>query len=199
MFERVIRVVDLRSQGDTHCHNQMDEVTDRVGIAPLTENTTRLYATWVGIGGEGIFMKEPTSPYLLVERSPAWQKLKPKLTIKVLVTGVSAKRIRCGDWGEAVMLALAYEHPRSGELVHIRRAVRIARNRPFARRIGRQAELVCWGVTPSAMLRRPDAATLGTGPALQIAGARPARRPPRPAERAALLAGAAGRASPIFP
>jgi ATP-dependent DNA ligase len=36
-------------------------------------------------------------------RSPAWLKLKPKLTLEVVVTGGSAERVRGGDWSEAVM------------------------------------------------------------------------------------------------
>ncbi len=53
------------------------------------------------------------------------------------------------------MLALAYEHPRSTQTVQIRQAVRIARAQPFALGIGGHAELVCWGVMPSGMLRHP--------------------------------------------
>jgi len=48
MFERIIHVVDLRSQGATHDHDRMDEVADRVGIVPVTENATHLYETSVG-------------------------------------------------------------------------------------------------------------------------------------------------------
>ena len=60
--------------------------------------------------------------------------------------GSSAKRTACGDGGEALMLELAYEHPRNGNPMHIRQAVRIARAQPFELRIGGHAELVCWGV-----------------------------------------------------
>jgi len=44
---------------------------------------------------------------------------------------------------------------RTGGLTHIRQAVRIARDQPFELTFGRQAELVCWGVMPSGMLRHP--------------------------------------------
>jgi len=127
----------------------------RVGIVPITDDAARLYETWVGMGGEGIVLKDPTSLYRPGERSPAWLKLKPKLTLEVVVTGGSAAKIAWGDWGEAVMLELAYEHPRSGEPVHIRQAVRVARDQPFALEIGPRAELVYWGVMPSGMLRHP--------------------------------------------
>jgi ATP-dependent DNA ligase len=77
----------------------------RIGIVPVTDDAAHLYETWVGMGGEGIVLKDPASPYRPGERSPAWLKVKPKLTLEVLVTGGSATRIAWGDWGEAVMLA----------------------------------------------------------------------------------------------
>ena len=58
-------------------------------------------------------------------RSPAWLKLKPKLTLEVIVTGGSARRIAWGDWGEVVVLGLRYQHPRTGATVEIRQAVRM--------------------------------------------------------------------------
>jgi len=58
MFEHILRVVDPRSQGATHDHDQMDEVADRVGIVPVTENATHLYETWLGISSERLLMKE---------------------------------------------------------------------------------------------------------------------------------------------
>src|SRR5262249_28726348 len=107
------------------------------------------------MGGEGIVVKEPTSLYRPGERSPAWLKLKPKLTLQVLVTGGSATRIAWRDWGEAVTLELSYMHPRTGEPTHIRQAVRIARGQPFDLTPDMPAELICWGVMPSGMLRHP--------------------------------------------
>jgi hypothetical protein len=61
-----------------------------------------MYETWVGMGGEGNVLKDPASLYSPGERSPAWLKLKPKLTLDVTVTGRSDQRIASGDWGEAV-------------------------------------------------------------------------------------------------
>jgi ATP-dependent DNA ligase len=43
--------------------------------------------------------KNPASPYRPGERSPPWLKPKPKLTLEVVVTGGSAKRIAWGDLG----------------------------------------------------------------------------------------------------
>jgi hypothetical protein len=53
------------------------------------------------------------------------------------------------------MLGIAYTHPRDGKLVEIHQAVRIRRDEPFSLKAGERAELVCWGVMPSGMLRHP--------------------------------------------
>lgn len=135
----------------------------RIGIVPVTDDAAHLYETWVGMGGEGIVLKDPASPYRPGERSPARLKLKPKLTLEVLVTGGSAKRIAWGDWGEAVMLALAYEHPRSKQTVQIRQALRIARDQPFELRTGGHAELVCWSVRCSPT-HVPNSMSVNTNP-----------------------------------
>ena len=52
-------------------------------------------------------------------------------------------------------LDLAFAHPRTGAKVAIRPAVRIARAEPFELHEGQRAELVCWGVMPSGVLRHP--------------------------------------------
>jgi len=88
-------------------------------------------------------------------RSLAWLKLKPKLTLEVVVTGGPAERVRWGDWGEAVMLAFRYTHPRTGAEVEIRQAVRVPRDLPFDLTIGARLALICWGVMPSGLLRHP--------------------------------------------
>jgi len=71
------------------------------------------------------------------------------------VNGESGERIAWGDWGEAVMLELAYKHPRTGKRTQIRQAVRIARQQPFELTKGKRASVVCWQVMPSGMLRHP--------------------------------------------
>jgi bifunctional non-homologous end joining protein LigD len=124
-------------------------------LVPVTEDAPALWDTWVGIGGEGIVLKERTSLYRPGVRSPAWLKLKPKLTLEVVVTGGSAERIRWGDWGEAVLLAFRYMHPRTGAEIAVRQAVRVPRDLPFDVTIGAHLELVCWGVMPSGLLRHP--------------------------------------------
>src|SRR5262249_13038653 len=62
------------------------------------------YDTWVGWGGEGIVLKEPNSIYRPGIRSPAWLKVKPKVTLEVVVTGGSSEAIA---WGLAIMLDIA--------------------------------------------------------------------------------------------
>ena len=81
--------------------------------------------------------------------------MKPKVTLEAIVTGGSPEPIIWGDWGLAVMLAIAYKHPRDGKLIQISQAVRIRRDEPFNLHEGERAELVCWGVMPSGMLRHP--------------------------------------------
>src|SRR5262245_10482045 len=100
----------------------------RVGLVPITEDAAALYETWVGWGSEGIVLEEPTSAYRPGIRSPAWQKVKPKITLEIVVMGGSSEPITRGDWGLAVMLEIAYKHPRDGKLIQIRQAVRIRRD-----------------------------------------------------------------------
>jgi ATP-dependent DNA ligase len=126
-----------------------------VCLVPVTDDAPALWDTWVGMGGEGIVLKERTSVYRPGIRSPAWLKLKPKLTLEVVVTGGSAERVRWGDWGEAVMLAFRYTHPRTVAEVEIRQAVRVPRGLPFDVTKGARLALVCWGLMPSGTLRHP--------------------------------------------
>ena len=123
-------------------------------LVPVTEDAATLYETWVGWGGEGIVLKEPTSIYRPGIRSPAWLKVKPKVTLEVVVTGGSSEPIPWGDW-VAVMLDLAYTHPQDGKVVEIRQAIRIRRDETFTLHVAEGTELVCWGVMPSGMLRHP--------------------------------------------
>jgi bifunctional non-homologous end joining protein LigD len=68
-----------------------------VTIVPTTEDIVGLWDLWVHQGGgEGIVLKEPTSRYYPGLRSPAWLKLKAKLTLQVTITGGSAERIAAG-------------------------------------------------------------------------------------------------------
>ena len=81
--------------------------------------------------------------------------MKPKVTLEIIVTGGSSEPILWGDWGLAVMLEIAYKHPRDGKRIQMRQAVRIRRDEPFTLHAGARAELVRWGVMPSGMLRHP--------------------------------------------
>jgi ATP dependent DNA ligase domain len=109
----------------------------------------------LGWGGEGVVLKEPTSIYRPGMRSPAWLKVKPKVTLDVVVTGGSSEPIQWGDWRLAVMLDIAYTHPRDGKLVEIRQTIRIRRDDAFRLHAGERAELVCWSVMSSGMLKHP--------------------------------------------
>jgi ATP dependent DNA ligase domain len=145
--------MDGSPQAPRGCLREPHAATSR--SCPVTEDAATLYETWVGWGGEGIVLKEPTSIYRPGSRSPAWLKVKPKVMLEIVVTGGSSEPIQWGDWGLAVMLDIAYRHPRDGKIVEIRQAIRIRRDEPFTLQAGERAELVCWGVMPSGMLRHP--------------------------------------------
>jgi ATP-dependent DNA ligase len=113
-----------------------------VCLVPVTDDPPTLWDAWVGQGGEGIVLKERTSLYRPGVRSPPWLKLKPKLSLDVFVTGGSTDRIRWGDWGDVVMLAFRYTHPRTGAEIEIRQAVRVSRDLPFDLKNGERAALV---------------------------------------------------------
>ena len=81
--------------------------------------------------------------------------MKPKVTLELVVTGGLSEPIQWGDWGLAVILDIAYKHPRDGKLIQICQAIRIRRDEPFTLHPGDRADLVCWGVMPSGMLRHP--------------------------------------------
>ena len=97
-----------------------------VCLVPVTEGAPALWDSWIGMGGEGIVLKERTSLYRPGIRSPAWLKLKPKLSLNVLLTDGTADRIGWGDWGEAVMLAFRYTHPRVPTSMSARRCTFLA-------------------------------------------------------------------------
>jgi hypothetical protein len=144
----------------THRRKRLEDLLDgrrveRIGLVPVTGDAPALWEAWVGMGGEGIVLKDRGSIYRPGVRSPVWLKLKPKITLEAVVTGGSPTPSLWGDWGLAVMLELRYTHPRHGSPVDIRQAVRVQRDEPFKLDIGRRAELVCWGVMPSGMLRHP--------------------------------------------
>jgi len=95
-----------------------------VGLVPITEYAPTLYETWVGWGGEGIVLKEPASVYRPGIRSPAWLKVKPKVTLDIVVTGGSSRLNPVGR-------SEAGGHPRLRLLIQIRHAIRIRRDESF--------------------------------------------------------------------
>jgi len=58
-------------------------------VVPVTDDAPALWDAWVGMGGEGIVLKEGLSLYRPGVRSLAWLKLKPKLSLDAVVTGGS--------------------------------------------------------------------------------------------------------------
>jgi hypothetical protein len=94
-------------------------------------------------------LKDPASIYHPGLRSPAWLKVKAKITLDVTVTGGDPTPVVWGDWGLAVRLEFTYQHPRTGAAIAVAQAVRIRRDGPFELRVGEQAEVICWGVMPS--------------------------------------------------
>jgi hypothetical protein len=65
----------------------------RIGVVPVSDDAPHLYKTWIAVGGEGIVLKKRGSSYRPGIRTPAWLKLKPKVTLKVVVTGGSGERL----------------------------------------------------------------------------------------------------------
>jgi hypothetical protein len=73
------------------------------------------------MGGEGFVLKERWSIYRPGIRTPTWLKLKPKLTLEIVVTGGSGEADGVGRLGRGRDARVRVrEHPRSGASVHIR-------------------------------------------------------------------------------
>ena len=73
------------------------ETLPGVAIVPTTNDAGELWDLWViRSGGEGIVLKEPVSHYHPGIRSPAWLKVKARLTLVVTVTGGDGERIAWG-------------------------------------------------------------------------------------------------------
>jgi ATP dependent DNA ligase-like protein len=127
----------------------------RVQLVPTSEDATHLWRVWVvEWGGEGIVLKDRRSPYKPGLRSRAWLKRKEKLTIPVEVLHCAGELIEWGDWGQACVMAFAYHHPRTGEAVTVEQGVRVRAAAEWT--VGRgPAEVLCWGVLRSGILRHP--------------------------------------------
>jgi hypothetical protein len=59
-----------------------------------------------------------------------------------------------GRLGQACMMAFEYRDARTGELVTVEQAVRVSRPSEWTPRRG-PAEIVCWGIFRSGLLRHP--------------------------------------------
>jgi hypothetical protein len=76
--------------------------------------------------------------------------------------GRRRRKIAWGDWGEAGMLALAYEHPLSKQTVQIRQAVRVARDQPSSGSVG----ALSWSAGASCRAGRSGIRSSGAGRAI---------------------------------
>jgi hypothetical protein len=121
----------------------------------VTDDAARLWALWVGQqGGEGIVLKDRRTPYRPGVRSPAWLKVKHRVTLRVRVRAGEPELVRWSDWGWAARVQLAYTHPRTGALTTIEELVRVTDPDAWTLRLG-EARVLCWGILPSGRLRHP--------------------------------------------
>jgi bifunctional non-homologous end joining protein LigD len=67
-----------------------------VTIVPVTDDAARLWATWVGWGGEGIVLKDRRSPYWPGLRSLDWLKVKHRRILTVRVESGESTLVRWG-------------------------------------------------------------------------------------------------------
>jgi hypothetical protein len=68
----------------------------------------------------------------------------------LLVAG--GELIEWGDWGLACVMAFAYRHPRTSEVVTVEQAVRVPYSAGWKPRFG-PGQILCWGVLRSGLLR----------------------------------------------
>ena len=87
-------------------------------------------------------------------RSPAWLKVKHRLTLRVQVLDGSPALVKWGEWGHAAKVRLACTHPRTGALTTIDELVRVTDPEGWALHLS-EADVLCWGVLPSGRLRHP--------------------------------------------
>jgi ATP-dependent DNA ligase len=126
-----------------------------VQLVPAFGDARRLWTVWViEWGGEGIVLKDRQSTYKPGTRARSWWKAKHKLTLRVEVLQCADTLVPWGDWGQACVMAFGYRDPRSGELVTVEQAVRVPSTGEWTPQWG-PAEIVCWGVLRSGLLRHP--------------------------------------------
>src|SRR5262245_10906994 len=117
------------------------ELPPQVALITVADDAPRLWATWVGWGGEGIVLKDRRAPYRPGERTPDWLKVKQRHTVTVRVVAGDPKLVRWGDWGWAVRLTLAYTHPQTRKRVRIDEVVRVPDPEGFRLRSGERGTL----------------------------------------------------------
>ena len=76
------------------------------------------------------------------------------LVLSVEVLQCAPELAPWGDWGQACVMAFVYRDPRSGEQVPVEQTVQVPRSEEWTPRLG-PAELLCWGVLRSGLLRHP--------------------------------------------
>jgi ATP dependent DNA ligase domain len=131
-------------------------ITDsRVQLVPTFEDASRLWRVWVvEWGGEEIVLKDRRSAYKPGTRSRFWWKAKHRLVLPVEVLQCAPELVPWGDWGRACVKVFVYRDPRSGEQVTVEQAIRVPQPEEWTPRQG-PAEVRCWGVLRSGLLRHP--------------------------------------------
>jgi hypothetical protein len=79
---------------------------------------------------------------------------KHKLVLPVEVLHCAPEFVRWGDWGQACVMTFGYRDQRSEEQATVEQAVRVPQAHDWTPR-GGAAEILCWGVLRSGLLRHP--------------------------------------------
>jgi ATP-dependent DNA ligase len=137
---------------------------ERVQLVPAFADARRLWTVWViDWGGEGIVLKDRRSTYEPGARARSWWKAERKLVLSVEVLRCADRLVPWGDWGQACVMAFEYRDPRTAELVTVEQAVRVPGATGWTGRPG-PAEIVCWGMGRSRLLRDPQLLRVGPAP-----------------------------------
>jgi ATP-dependent DNA ligase len=129
--------------------------TPHVQLMAICDDAKRLWDVWVEErGGEGIVLKDRRSIYRPATRSSAWQTLKQRVTVEVMVSEASDRLTEWGDWAHAAMLSMTYWNPRQEATIAVQQAVRVPNPDVWRARSG-VATVLSWGLMPSGLLRQP--------------------------------------------
>src|SRR5262249_46619629 len=132
-----------------------------MGLVTVTEDAVRLWATWVGWGGEGIVLKGRRSPYRPALRTLDWLKVKHRHALTVRVVAGDPKLVRWGDWSWAVRLTLTYTHPQTKRRVRVEEVVRLPDPQDFTLRPGERGDVGVLGILAQWATSAPVVAGLG--------------------------------------